>query len=115
MAMYAVSISSEDGKVFIRHKSQHVSVERSDILWIEAQGDYATIHTTSSRYTVKKTLTSLEEQLPATNFKRVHRSYIVNMAKVDKIDEGNLISGDMLIPVSRAKKTEVLSFFKLLD
>lgn len=109
------SLSSEDGKVFIRHNGKYVSVESSDILWIEAQGDYATIHTTSKRYTVKKTLTSLEEQLPATNFKRVHRSYMVNMAKVDKIDEGNLIMGEKLIPVSRARKTEVLSFFKLLD
>ncbi len=109
------SLSSEDGKVFIRHNGKYVSVESSDILWIEAKGDYATIHTTSKRYTVKKTLTSLEEQLPATNFKRVHRSYMVNMAKVDKIDEGNLIMGEKLIPVSRARKTEVLSFFKLLD
>lgn len=109
------SLGSEDGKVFIRHNGQHVSVESSDILWIEAQGDYATIHTTSKRYTVKKTLTSMEEQLPATIFKRVHRSYMVNMAKVDKIDEGNLIMGETLIPVSRARKTEVLSFFKLLD
>jgi len=109
------SLSSEDGKFFIRHNGKYVSVESSDILWIAAQGDYATIHTTSKRYTVKKTLTSLEEQLPATNFKRVHRSYMVNMAKVDKIDEGNLIMGEKLIPVSRARKTEVLSFFKLLD
>jgi len=102
-------------KVFIRHKRQHVSVASDSILWVEAQGDYATIQTTDKRYTIKKTLTNMEGQLMSENFMRVHRSFIVNMDTVDKIDECNLIIQNTLIPVSRARKAEVLNYFKLLD
>jgi len=108
-------LNQSSQKVFIRHKGQHVSVASDSILWVEAQGDYATIQTTDKRYTIKKTLTNMEWQLMSENFMRVHRSFIVNMDTVDKIDEGNLIIQNTLIPVSRARKAEVLNYFKLLD
>jgi len=108
-------LNQSSQKVFIRHKGQYVSVASDSILWVEAQGDYATIQTTDKRYTIKKTLTNIEGQLMSENFMRVHRSFIVNMDAVDKIDEGNLIIQNTLIPVSRARKAEVLNYFKLLD
>jgi DNA-binding LytR/AlgR family response regulator len=50
--------------------------------WIEADGDYSRVHTFDRTYLSTSSLRELEELLPSTRFARVHRSHLVNLAKV---------------------------------
>lgn len=52
------------------------------IHWIEADGDYSRIHTYNRAYLATSSLRELEELLPSTRFARIHRSHLVNLAKV---------------------------------
>jgi DNA-binding LytR/AlgR family response regulator len=82
------------------------------IVYIEGIRDYIRIHTDDGG--AIQTLMSLktaEELLPAGRFARVHRSYIVNVGKVKKIERTNIIFGDIAIPISDTYKE---SFLKLL-
>lgn len=78
----------------------HIRLE--DILFIEAYGDYVKIHTRHQVLVPKETLNSVEERLPAAQFLRVHRSYLIAMDAVEFI-EGNLIQiGKSKIPIGQS-------------
>lgn len=57
----------------------------SDIAWIEASGDYVTIHTTDKSHLLRETMNNMEKRLQAHGFKRIHRSSIINLAFVREL------------------------------
>lgn len=56
-----------------------------DIEWVEARGDYVRIHSAGRVDLVRETISGVERRLPASRFVRIHRSTIVNIAKVKEI------------------------------
>lgn len=100
------SLPAED-HIFIKADGQFIRIQLHDILYIEANKDYIFIYTTTARYLTLLSLKQLEERLPAEQFLRVHRSFIVSLAKVSKI-EGNLLHIHIhKIPISRSLAEEV--------
>ncbi len=60
-------------------------VRRSEITHVEAQGDYARLHTAAGSHLVRTPLTQLEEEWAAVGFARIHRSLLVNLAHVTEV------------------------------
>lgn len=96
------------GYIFIKADNKLVKIMHDDILFIEAMQNYVTIYTTTKKYVTYLTFKGIEESLPAANFLKVHKSYIVQLNKVDSIEGGAIIIGQHAIPVSRANKDEIL-------
>ncbi len=90
-------------------KSDHEikKIALSDIRWIEALGDYVKIITSTERFLILSTMKSIEQALPRDKFLRIHRSYIVNLNKVENFSHTNVeIEGNEL-PMSRKRKTKL--------
>lgn len=83
---------TEEGPNFFYVKADKklVRVNYSDIVYIEGLKDYVIIRMDNDRVITLQTMKSLESKLPVADFQRVHRSYIVNMNKIDALD-GNSI------------------------
>lgn len=73
-------------------------LELSHIQFVEAMADYVRIHCNDRRYTVYGSMKSVMSQLPEWRFTRVHRSYIVNMAQVERVNRSHvqLLNGQQL-------------------
>jgi two-component system LytT family response regulator len=69
----------------VNDKKRIFFVPVSDVLWIEATGNYACIHTASGSHLLRKTLAHLEEKLAPQHFIRVRKSAIVNGARISEI------------------------------
>ncbi|MFC6087279.1 LytR/AlgR family response regulator transcription factor [Sphaerisporangium aureirubrum] len=86
-------------------------VASSDVRYVEAQGDYARLHTASGSHLVRIPLAVLEERWAATGFVRVHRSHLVALKHIDElhIDSGRCTVriGETEIPVSRRHTREL--------
>jgi DNA-binding LytR/AlgR family response regulator len=80
-------------------------VSRSDVRYVEAQGDYARLHTDRGSHLVRIPLTTLEERWRDAGFVRIHRSHLVAIAHIDELrfDSGRVTVriGDELLQVSR--------------
>lgn len=87
--------------IFLRIDRKDVKVFFDDILFIEAMKDYVQIHLKSGRLINKNTVSNLEKLLPGEKFVRVHRSYIVSVAKIDAISTDGVEIGKKVIPVSK--------------
>ena len=60
-------------------------LDKADLKWVEADGDYVCIHMTDKTHLIRATLKSIEDQLLDVNFQRIHRSTIINLDKVKEI------------------------------
>lgn len=60
-------------------------VDRSDVSHVEAQGDYARLHTASGSHLIRTPLSTLEEEWAAAGFVRIHRSMLVSLAHVTQV------------------------------
>jgi len=100
--------------IFIKVDSLYVNFSLSDILWVEAYGDYVKIHTNQKTHTVYSTLKSIEGKLPSEDFVRIHRSYIVRMDKIKNIDLSNLQIEDHILPISNSYKPELMERIRTL-
>jgi two-component system LytT family response regulator len=63
-------------------------IRLSDIDWVEAVGNYVKLHVGENAYVVRSALYSFEERLDPAEFVRIHRKYIVNVARVKEIGRG---------------------------
>ena len=76
--------------IFVKADKKLVKINYSDILYIEGLKDYVIIRMDKQRVITLQTMKSLEDKLPKGMFKRIHRSYIVNLSKINAI-VGNMV------------------------
>ncbi len=104
----AVSKSPRRDYMFAKHNGKMQRINFADILFIEAKGDYIDINAGSKHYLVLMSMKELEECVPAEDFMRVHRSFIVNLRRINAT-YGNVIELDgKEVPVGAAYKEDFL-------
>ena len=72
-------------KLAIRDGQRVVRVDLDAIQWVDAAGDYMCVHTTDATHVLRGTMHELEQRLDPQRFQRVHRSTIVNLARVKEM------------------------------
>lgn len=94
--------------IMVRADKKSYKIDFSDLLFLEAQGDYVKFVTEERSLMVHGTLKEMLEQLPGNQFERIHKSYIISLWKVDYL-EGNLVKvGKNKIPVSLSYREQLL-------
>jgi DNA-binding LytR/AlgR family response regulator len=100
--------TNSDNHIFIKSDGKLVRLNNEDILYIESMGDYVKFVTTEKKYITHNTIKALEEKVNKNCFMKVHRSYIINLTKIDDIRENDLFIKGIEIPISKAHKQDVL-------
>ena len=98
--------------LFIKSEYKIIRINFNDITYIQGMSEYVKIHLLSGKPVMSlMSLKSLEAQLPANQFMRVHKSYIVNLSKVNMIERNEIVYGDgTIIPVSQQYKAQFQEF-----
>jgi two-component system, LytTR family, response regulator len=86
--------------VFVRENGVLRKVMLDEIDYMEAMGDYVKIYTPSRFYIAHTKLRSIQQKLPSMRFLKVHRSFIIALNKIDKIEDGMIIINHKSIPVA---------------
>ena len=94
---------------FVRCNNQYEKIFYHDLLYAEALENYVVLHTKAKKFISYLTLKSVEDYLPTDNFIKVHKSFIVSVSKIDKIDNNEIIIGTSSISISRSLKDEVMN------
>ncbi len=104
----ALQPESVDTHFFIKDGLGHVRVAYADVLYAKADDNYTHLHTSEKRYVLSATLKKTEEQFQGHGFIRCHRSYLVNLKKIERLG-GNFvqIEGEE-IPVSESLRKNIV-------
>ncbi|RFS15146.1 DNA-binding response regulator [Emticicia sp. C21] len=106
------TILQMDDYVFIKQNYNFIKVYLNDILFIKSDDSYITIQTTGKKYTLRLSLTSALERLNFSRLIKVHRSFAVNVAKVDSFNEHEITITQNTIPIARNLKDAFMASFK---
>ncbi len=100
--------NSERDHIFIKSDGKLIRLKNDDILFIESMGDYVKFVTAEKKYITHNTIKNLETKVDPMRFMKVHRSYIVNLSRIDDIQENSLYIKGTMIPISKAHKARVM-------
>ncbi len=100
---------TEKANSFIHFRADRkmIKVALDEILYIESLKDYIKVVTLSKTILTKQSISSLEENLPANAFTRIHRSYIIAVNKIDFFTNELVGIGKQELPISRMYRHEV--------
>lgn len=102
-------LHEEQGEsIVIKSNLKKLKIYISKIKWIEAYGDYIKVVTDDETHLVLSTMKGFEKELPEGKFIRVHKSFIINLARVEKFNNKFAEIGSTKIPLSRNKKEEII-------
>ncbi|MEE4198127.1 MAG: LytTR family DNA-binding domain-containing protein [Bacteroidales bacterium] len=105
-------------EIYVKKNSALVRLKYEEILWVEALENYVIINSFNEKFTIHFTMKSIESQLPSRQFKRVHRSYIINVKKIDRIEDNSIYikhaEGLKNIPIGKAYKERFMNDINLM-
>ncbi len=109
---YLASQELQDGTIFVKSDYQMVKVNLKDILYIEGLDDYIKIYLPQKSILTLMTLKTISRKLPAREFIRAHRSYIVPISKIENVSKSKVRIADKEIPIGVSYSE---SFFAAMD
>ena len=101
-------------QIFIKDNKIIRKILLNDILWMESKGDYVKINTVETQYIIHSTLKNMEAKLPASEFVRIHRGYLIPVSKIDYIEDGVAYIMGTPLPVSETYKNDLLKKLQLI-
>jgi DNA-binding LytR/AlgR family response regulator len=100
---------SKQVSMFVKSEKQMMNIIMEDIVYIESIRNYVVIRLKDKReIRTLSTITAIEEKLPATEFMRIHRSFIVAVNKIQSYNGGGVMAGDKFLPFGRSYKDHAL-------
>lgn len=101
-----------DKYLFVKVDYSTVKVSFDEIRFVEGLKDYIKIYVNEKFLITKSTIKNLESKLPPEQFTRVHKSYIISIDKIDKIEYNHIFIGQNKIPIGTQFKN---SFYEKID
>jgi DNA-binding LytR/AlgR family response regulator len=94
--------------IFVKCNLKKRKVYLKELIYIQALGDYVKLITPSENLIVLSTMKYFENSLPKEDFLRIHKSYIVNLKKIEKFTSRTVELSSEILPLSRNRKTDLI-------
>jgi len=107
------NIGQSERTIFIKSGSNLIKIEFEEVLYFKAEANYVAVVFDNRKILTLMTVKDLVDKLP-DYFQQVHRSYVVNVRKIDSIQVNILKVGQFEIPLSQSREKELLSKINLL-
>jgi DNA-binding LytR/AlgR family response regulator len=104
---HETSVSDHETFIYLKVERKTVKVNVNDILWIESLRDYVKVVIKDQVYITRQKISMLEEMLPENRFVRIHRSFIVALAKIDSFYSYSIEVAGHELPIGRNYKQDV--------
>lgn len=104
----------EDNIMYVKSDSRLLKLSLNEITFIEALGDYVRINTKKGKYTVLSTMKAMDAKLKSEDFQRIHKSYIIRLDKIQKIEKNAAYLENTQIPISRTYKDSLKAALNIL-
>ena len=100
--------------IFVKSNLKKRKIYINQIKWIEALGDYVKLITSDKSFVILSTMKAFENELPKEVFLRIHKSYIVNLKKIERYDSKYVEVEKMKLTLSRTRKTQLSQALNLI-
>jgi DNA-binding LytR/AlgR family response regulator len=98
--------------IFVKADYHMHKIKLGDILYIEGMKDYLRIHMPEERIMTLMSFMKIEKVLPSNQFMRVHKSFIISLEKIDRIERNTIMIGTHKIPIGNKYKKEFMDYLE---
>ena len=98
---------------FIKCNGKIEKIFIADVIYIEAMANYVIIHTQQKKYITYITFSGICKRLPDNLFMRIHKSYMVAVSAIKTIDDDEIITSTVSLPLSKSYKEQVMNKIEL--
>tara|TARA_B110000091_G_scaffold150210_1_gene159850 strand:+ start:1198 stop:1896 length:699 start_codon:yes stop_codon:yes gene_type:complete len=98
--------------VFLSSNKKHFQVKISDILYIEAAGNYSKVVLKNDSILVRDKISSLLEKISTEKFIQVHKSFIVAIEHINSLEGNRILIGNNTIPIGKMYKSNIINLIK---
>jgi DNA-binding LytR/AlgR family response regulator len=99
--------------IYVKENKRVIKINLNEILYIEALSEYVQIYTDKKKIITKTSMINLEEKLPNDGFLRIHKSFIVSVARIEAFTAHTIEVHAKEIPIGRSYKNTVLNALQL--
>lgn len=100
---YVMDKSVSKRQLMIRTDGEDLRLDLREVLYLEAQNQYVSVHATSGEYVVRANISDFEAELKNDGFFRIHRGYLVSLSRIRKIQKSDVcLDNGETLPVSRS-------------
>ncbi|MHC1774795.1 MAG: LytR/AlgR family response regulator transcription factor [Lentimicrobium sp.] len=107
--------SAQKEYMFVKTEYRMERINFSDILYIEGKGAYLRLITQKAKIMTLQSFQQMEDQLPADNFMRIHKSFIVALNKIESIERNRIKIGSELIPIGLSYRERFMKTINATD
>jgi DNA-binding LytR/AlgR family response regulator len=105
-------VEKQNDFLFVKSDKKTIKVKISDILYIEGLGDYIKLYLNDKKLVTNLSMKKLENLLPAEQFYRIHKSFIISLDKIESI-EGNMVKiNNVKLPIGNLYRQDFMLFVK---
>lgn len=97
---------------FVKDGHNWLSITLDEVLYIRGEDNYASLFIKDKRILTRMTLTELQNKLPARQFLRIHKSYIISLYKIEKIEKHQVTIAGTVIPLTMLSADALLQVIK---
>lgn len=110
-----IKVHENESPLFIKQAGEMVKVDPNSVLYLKGEDNYTFVHfEDGSKHTVSTTLKSIGQQFSVYGFKRIHKSYVINLSHLRTVS-GSIVSlGGENIPIGKAYKKELLAELNII-
>ncbi len=101
-----------DDFIFVKSGVQRIKLQFSEVSHIQGLKDYAIIHTPAKKILLKGSIKAMQDLFPADRFLRVHKSFIINLQKVQQLDRNSIFLNGQQVPIGRNFREDLEKFIK---
>jgi DNA-binding LytR/AlgR family response regulator len=98
--------------IFLSSNKKHFQVKISDILYIEAAGNYSKVVLKNDSILVRDKISSLLEKISTEKFIQVHKSFIVAIEHINSLEGNRILIGNNTIPIGKMYKSNIINLIK---
>lgn len=102
-----ISLINKNDSIVIRSNRKNIKILLSEIIYIESQREYIKIVTTKNEYLSRMSTHEIEKILPSNLFKRIHRSYIISLDKVNSFSAEIVEVNGISLPIGRGYRENI--------
>lgn len=107
-------LAEREDHIMVKSDGKLFRLAYKDILFVEALADYVIFNTIKKKHIVHHTMKGIEKRLPDSIFSRVHRSFIINRSKIDKIEDLQVFIGEKSFSIGASYKDALMDKFNML-
>ncbi|MEL6942006.1 MAG: LytTR family DNA-binding domain-containing protein [Bacteroidota bacterium] len=98
-------------RIFLSANKKHYQIELDDLIYIEASGNYIKLILKKETINIREKLSAITERLPNKEFIQVHRSFVVAIPHIKRIEGNQIFLEEASIPIGKSYRTEVGKIF----